>query len=111
MERENTSERYVRAQKRVEEIKKFYKHLAFYLIVNFIFIGRRIYKDISYGDSFFEAFTDIDNYGFFFWWGIFLIFHAAKTFGFPNLFNKDWEDRKIKEYLEGEENKNRKNGI
>lgn len=99
MEPNNLSEKYARAQKRVDEIKKFYKHLAFYLIVNFFFIGRRIYKDINYGDSFTEAFTDLDNYRFFFWWGIILIFHAVKTFGIPNLFNKDWEDRKIKEYM------------
>jgi hypothetical protein len=111
MEQNHVSERYERAQKRVEEIKKFYKHLVFYLIINFIFIGRRIYKDISYGDSVIEAFTDLNNYGFFFWWGIFLIFHAAKVFGFPNLFNKDWEDRKIKEYLKEEENNNKKNGF
>jgi len=99
MEENNLSEKYTRAKKRVDEIKKFYKHFAFYLVINFIFIGRRIYKDIRFGDSFFEAFTDTDNYGFFFWWGVFLIFHAVKVFGFPSLFNKDWEDRKIKEYM------------
>jgi hypothetical protein len=93
------SEKYARALKSVSEIKKFYKHLVFYLLINFLFIGRRIYSDISQGDSFLEAFTDIDNYNFFFWWGVFLIFHAVKVFSFPNLFNKDWEERKVKEYM------------
>ena len=100
MEQNNLSEKYLKAQKRVEDIKKFYKHLSFYLIVNLFFIGRRIYKDINYGDSVIEAFTDVDNYRFFFWWGIILIFHAVKTFGFPNLFNKDWEERKVKEFMD-----------
>jgi hypothetical protein len=68
-----------------------------------MFIGRRIYTDIRFGDSFFEAFTDIDNYGFFFWWGIFLIVHAVKVFGFPSLFNKDWEERKVKEFMNEEQ--------
>ena len=99
MEQNNLNERYQRAQKRVEEIKKFYKHLVVYLVINFFFIGRRIYKDIIHGDSALDAFTDIDNYGFFFWWGIILIFHGVKVFGFPNVFNKDWEDRKVKEYM------------
>ena len=36
---------------------------------------------------------------FFGWWGIVLIFHAVGTFGIPNLFSKDWEERKIKEYM------------
>ena len=92
-------QKYVRAKKRVEDIKSFYKHLTLYLIVNFIFIGRRIYKDIFYGDSIFEAFTDLSNYNFFFWWGVVLIFHAIGTFGIPNLFSKDWEERKIKELM------------
>ena len=99
MEQNTQSEKYARAQKRVTEIKKFYKHLGFYLLINFLFIGRRIYSDISQGDSFLKAFTAIDNYNFFFWWGVFLIFHAVKVFGFPNLFSKDWEERKVKEYM------------
>ena len=99
MKQHTQAEKYARAQKRVAEIKKFYKHLAFYLLINFLFIGRRIYKDIIQGDSFLEAFTAIENYTFFFWWSVFLIFHAAKVFGFPNLFNKDWEERKVKEYM------------
>jgi len=99
MEQQNLSEKYARAQKRVSEIKKFYKHLGTYLLINFLFIGRRIYRDITFGDSFLEAFTDINNYSFFFLWGVFLILHAAKEFGFPNLFNKEWEERKIKEYM------------
>ena len=103
MEKNTVSENYTRAKKRVEEIKKFYKHFAVYLVINFIFIGRRIYTDIRFGDSFFEAFTDIDNYGFFFWWGVFLIVHAIKVFGFPSLFNKDWEERKVKEFMNEEQ--------
>lgn len=93
------SQKYIRAKKRIEDIKSFYKHLSFYLIINLFFIIRRIYKDIQYGDSVFEALTDLDNYRFFFWWGIVLIFHAVGTFGIPNLFSKDWEERKIKEYM------------
>lgn len=94
-----SSEKYYKAQKRVEEIKQFYKHLVFYLIINFFFIGRRIYKDINAGDSFVEAFSDLDNYRFFFWWGVILVLHGVKVFGGQNLFSKDWEDRKIKEYM------------
>jgi hypothetical protein len=99
MAQNTQSEKYAKAKKRVTEIKEFYKHLATYLVINFFFIGRRIYKDIDNGDSFLEAFTALDNYNFFFWWGVFLIFHAAKVFGLPNVFNKDWEERKVREYM------------
>ncbi|WBX75129.1 2TM domain-containing protein [Tenacibaculum ovolyticum] len=100
MELNNQSERYLKAQERVTEIKKFYKHLVVYILVNLFFIGRRIYKDIKYGDSFEEAFFDIDNYRFFFWWGIGLLIHAFNVFGKENLFSKSWEERKVKQYMD-----------
>jgi hypothetical protein len=99
MDSQFDSEKYKKVKKRIHEIKQFYKHFSAYLIINLFFIGRRIYKDIDRGDSVIEAFTDLSNYNFFFWWGVFLIFHAAKVFGFPNLFNKNWEERKIKEFM------------
>lgn len=89
----------IQAIKKVEEIKKFYKHLTIYLLINFFFIFRRIYKDIQFGDSFFEAIIDVSNYSFFYWWGVALIFHAIATFGIPNLLGKNWEERKIKEFM------------
>ncbi|MDO6743828.1 2TM domain-containing protein [Tenacibaculum soleae] len=101
MERvKNQSEKYLKAQKRVEDIKSFYKHLAVYVLVNLFFIGRRIYKDIQFGDSITEALTEASNYKLFFIWGLFLIFHAISTFGIVNLLGKNWEERKIKEYME-----------
>lgn len=99
MERDFNSEKYKKAQKRVKEIKEFYKHFTVYLIINLIFIGRRIYKDITHGDSVIEAFTDINNYRFFFWWGLGLIIHGILVFGAPNIFGKDWEKRKIDEFM------------
>ena len=99
MERDLKSEKYKKALKRVKEIKKFYKHFSVYLIINLIFIGRRIYKDIDNGDSVLEAFMDLNNYGFFFWWGFGLIVHGILVFGAPKLFSKDWEKRKIEEIM------------
>ncbi len=99
MKQDNLSEKYIKAQKRVKQVKEFYKHFTLYLIINLIVIGRRIYKDIMYGDSVIEAFTEINNYRFFFWWGIGLIIHGLLVFGTPNVFSKDWEKRKIEEYM------------
>lgn len=96
-------QRYARAKERVEKIKSFYKHAAFYLVINVLFIAYRIYKDISHGDSFVEAFTDTGNYRIFYWWGLILVFHAIGTFGFLNLFSKDWEERKIKEFMQNQD--------
>ena len=91
--------KFERAKKRVEELKKFYKHLAFYVVINGFLIARRIYKDIEYGDTFTEAFTDVDNYRLFFWWGVILAIHAINTFRFDFIFGKNWEKRKIEEEM------------
>ena len=94
---------YRRAKKRVKDLKEFYKHFLLYFLVNAIFIGRRIYKDIDQGDPWVEAFTDRVNYDLFFWWGIRLIIHAATVFIAPNILSKEWEERKIKEQMEKNE--------
>ncbi|MCD8413247.1 2TM domain-containing protein [Tenacibaculum finnmarkense] len=98
MEAKNQSEKYIKAQQRVLEIKQFYKHSVVYLLVNLFFIGRRIYSDIRH-EGVVEAFLSLDNYRFFFWWGIALCIHAFNVFGKENLFTKKWEERKINEYM------------
>ena len=44
MENKEMSDKYLKAKKRVEDLKSFYKHFAFYIIINGFFIGRRIFK-------------------------------------------------------------------
>ena len=100
MKSKNNSDKYIKAKKRVKDIKKFYKHLTFYIIFNVIFIGYRIYKDVKHGDSYIEAFSDISNYKIFFWWGIALLIHAFNVLGKEKFFSKNWEERKIKEYMD-----------
>ena len=99
MDSQFDSEKYKKVKKRIHEIKQFYKHFSAYLIINLFFIGRRIYKDIDRGDLVIEAFTDLSNYNFFFWWGIGLIIHGMLVFGAPRIFSKDWEQRKIDELM------------
>lgn len=100
MENFHKEQQYIRAQKRVEEIKKFYKHLVVYILINLVFIGRRIYKDIVYRDeSVMEAFLDLHNYNLFFWWGVIVFLHGFSVFAKGKFFSKKWEERKIKEYM------------
>lgn len=100
----NNANKFERAKKKVKELKKFYKHVAFYLVITIFFIGRRIYKDIANGDSFIEAFTDIGNYRLFFWWTVILVLHALKTYRFDYFFDDKWKERKIKEEMNKNKN-------
>ncbi|QIE60841.1 2TM domain-containing protein [Rasiella rasia] len=99
----NTSdkEKFERAKKQVAEIKGFYVHLSIYLFVNLILLL------IAFGlfsDGFFSM--HMPHWGHFttpFFWGIGLFFHGLKVFGHKMKFLKNWEDRKIKEYIDREE--------
>jgi hypothetical protein len=102
MERlDNFSEdqKYIRAKKRVEELKAYYWHLAAYIIVNIFLSTVQIIDGITESKTFTEIFYDFGIYGVWLMWGIGLAFHTLKIFGFPFFMGKDWEDRKINEYM------------
>ncbi|MEO9570145.1 MAG: 2TM domain-containing protein [Polaribacter sp.] len=100
MEKEFSKEqKYVLARKRVEKIAKFYKHLAIYIVVNIFLSCIFIAGDMNDGDSLTQAIFYNNNYKIWFYWGIGIIFQALNTFGLNLFFNKDWEERKVKEYM------------
>ena len=82
-------EKYQRAKKRVRELKDFYQHFMVYVAVNsFLIILNMV--------------TSTDHWWFIYpllGWGIGLAAHAIATFS-GGLFSKNWEERKIKEYME-----------
>lgn len=98
-------QRYVMVKKRVDKIRKFYKHLATYILVNTFLSIIFIVGDIYDGDTFNEAFWDYHNYKIWLYWGIGILFQAISTFGLPLFLSKDWEQRKINEYLEQQNNR------
>ena len=94
----NEEERYYQAKKRVEEIKGFYGNLIAYVVVN---IGLMVLNLLT-----------SPNHLWFFWpmlgWGIGVVFHGLKVFNYSPFFNKEWEERKIREYMDKEnESKNK----
>ncbi len=85
--------RLQRARKRVEEIKGFYTHLVIYVVVNlFLFALNFI--------------TDRGNW-WFYWpllgWGIAVAINAAVTFGVEGRLGKSWEERKLRELMEDDQ--------
>lgn len=95
---------YIKAKKRVKEIKGFYIHLSTYVIINIFISAVIIYGLISSGDSINETITNFGVYSTWIFWGIGIFFHWLGVFGFKSLgFGKDWEERKIKEFMDKEE--------
>lgn len=88
-------DRYLRAKKRVKQIEGFYWHLFWYLVVN-IFILIMIYRGLDDKENFFQ----FGHFSTAFFWGIGLVAHWASVFGRNIIFSKEWEERKIKEFMD-----------
>ena len=94
MDNQYTNEdRYNKAQKRVEEIKGFYANLTSYVFVN---IGLLVLNLVT-----------SPNHLWFFWpllgWGIGVAIHGMMVFKYLPFFDQEWEQKKIKEFMEKEE--------
>ena len=101
----NQDDAYSRAQYKVNKIKRFYKHLAAYIIVNLFIQGIKIFKNFNFGDSFSDLWIDINFHGLWLIWGIGLAFHAFAVFGTDYFFGKNWEENKIQKLMDKEEDK------
>ncbi len=89
------SSKYLRAVERVEEIKGFYSNLIAYCIV------------IPFLIFIYFKYTPYTIQWFWFpmlGWGLGLIFQGFKAFAYNPFLGRDWEERKIKEYM-NEDNK------
>jgi hypothetical protein len=100
---------YLKAKKRVQDIKGFYSHLAVYIIIN-IFISGVIIYGLSH-DSNHDLPKIVTNFGVYstwIFWGIGLFFHWLGVFGFKSFLGKKWEEKKIKELMDEENNRSNK---
>ncbi len=97
MEIDKRESRYIKAKERVDELRGFYGNLTAYVVV-------------ITGLAVLNYYVDGWSYMWFLWaalgWGIGLFFHAVNTFRWNPFFGKDWEERKIKEFMD-EENGNK----
>lgn len=78
-----------RAKLKVKEIKGFYTHFAIYLL----FVPFFLFLNLISGGFPWAIFPILG-------WGIGVFGHAAEVFGWNPFFSKQWEERKIKEYLD-----------
>ncbi len=87
-------ESYERAKRRVQELKGFYIHLTVFIVINvFLFIINFLTTPGYWWFLFVTLF-----------WGIGLLIHGLSVFTRRGMFSKEWEYRKIKEYMEKEKN-------
>ena len=86
-------ERYFQAKKRVKEIREFYEHLTVYILCNPIVIVVNLMTSPEFLYFWFSLLG----------WGIAIVLHGLKAYGYAPFFDKKWEERKVKEFMEKEE--------
>ena len=91
--------KYQEALKRVKKIKGFYTHAIVYVFVNIMIVFLNV-KNLDPGETYFQ----FKNFMTAFFWGIGLVAHGLSVF-VPNwIMGQNWEERKIKEFMEKEKN-------
>ena len=82
--------RYEEARRHARSLRGFYTHALVFVLVNAALIGINLMT--SRGHLWFGWAT--------FGWGIGLLAHGLSVFAFHGWLGSDWEERKIREYLE-----------
>ena len=91
-------ERYQLAAKRVKRLKGYYFHVLIFIVINTIVVILNL-RNLDAGESYFQW----HNFITLAFWGIGLLSHGASVF-LPNIiFGKNWENKKIKEFMNKEE--------
>ena len=85
-------ERYYQAKKRVEEISGFYVNLIAYIVFNVFFLILNLVTSPN------ELWFYLPLVG----WGVGVLFHGMKVFNYAPFLSKVWEERKIKELMDKE---------
>ena len=93
--------KYYEALKRVKRIKGFYTHALVYVVINLMFVVIN-YQNLGEGESYFQWHNFITA----FFWGIGLLAHGLSVFLPGMILGNNWEERKIKQYMEEEKKRN-----
>jgi hypothetical protein len=83
---------YLKAQKKIEEIKGFYGNLASYVVVN---IGLVILNLVTSPEHLWFLYPALG-------WGIGVVIHGVNVFNYMPFLSTDWEERKMKELMDKE---------
>ncbi|MFK7832364.1 MAG: 2TM domain-containing protein [Winogradskyella sp.] len=97
MKTQDTNLKYIKAKDRVEKLKKFYNHLAVYIIINIVITGFKLSNSLDSWASFTNDFFSISVLSSWTVWGIVLLIHFISV-----TFLQGWEERKIEALMEKE---------
>jgi len=90
--------KYQKAKKQVEEIKGFYVHLMAYGVVMCVLV----FINLKYTPEHLWFLYSTSG------WGLGLFFHAVKAFNWFPFMSKNWEEKKLQQFMNEEKSKSNK---
>lgn len=96
---QNNIENYKKAEKKVKDIKGFYIHLFWYIVINLMLL----FLNLKYSPEHIWFFYTT------FGWGIGVIGHAIGVFGNNLWFSKEWENRQLDKIINKEKSNQTQN--
>jgi hypothetical protein len=78
-----------RARKQVKALRGWYVHLSVFMLVNLMLL----LMNLMIGRGYWFVWSSL-------WWGVGLMIHGLVVWSKIGAFGKDWEERKIREYME-----------
>lgn len=94
---------YILAKHKAEKLKRFYVHGIIYVIANVLILILKITRNINNGETFNEAFFDFSTFSTAIIWGLVIAIHAFSVFGPNIILGNDWEEKKLKQYMQEED--------
>lgn len=94
---------YIRAKEKLRNLKIFYVHLiGYFILIALLSYNLYILDETNiYSDLFFKLIII-----FMVSWTVFIAFHAWNVFKGRLFFKQSWEDKKLKEYMDHDNNTN-----
>lgn len=83
-------EKLLRAKAHVQKLKGFYTHLFIYLVAVPVLVWLNVQSSANFPWALFPIAG----------WGLGVLGHASEVYAINFFFGKDWEERKIKEFME-----------
>lgn len=101
MDKDNlkVDDEYIKAHKKVKMLRGFYLHIFAFILISITMILCFLFIEVFNNTEFLRWLlaTIIIT------WAVGLLIHGWSILGTRLIFNKDWEDKKIKKYLQDED--------
>lgn len=92
--------KYIKAKSKVGKLKSFYRHITIYVISIIVLILARVILKNTEETSVLYAIFDYSADVTVIIWGFAVVLHAFLAFGLDKILGKNWEAKKITEYID-----------